>query len=160
MAKGKKYDPEIKEQALALLAVYDSVSKVSKELNLPWSTVDTWKKEKSGEKDGFEKLREQKKEEFISNAWSCVMKSQELIMKRLERAWRSEAAIDKIIDEVEAAEDLSLAQRRAIINKLAAIKLDDVSKLGVIMGTMYDKYALASNEPTVNHGGVVRFEEL
>ena len=67
MAKGKKYDPEIKERALALLAVYDSVSKVAKELNLPWSTVDTWKKEKSDDGSGFEKLREQKKEEFIGN---------------------------------------------------------------------------------------------
>lgn len=160
MAKGKKYDPEIKERAIALLAVCDSVSKVAKELNLPWSTVDTWKKEKSDGGDGFEKLREQKKEEFIQNAWSCVMKSQGLIMKRLERAERSEAAIDKLIDEVESDSDLSYPERKALITKLAAIKLDDVSKLGVIMGTMYDKFALASNEPTVNHGGVVRFEEL
>ncbi len=160
MAKGKKYDPEIKERAIALLAVYDSVSKVAKELNLPWSTVDTWKKEKSDEGGGFEKLREQKKEEFIQNAWSCVMKSQGLIMKRLERAERSEAAIDELIDEVESDSDLSYPERKALITKLAVIKLDDVSKLGVIMGTMYDKYALAANEPTVNHGGVVRFEEL
>ena len=160
MAQGKKFGAEIREKALALLASGKSVPDVARELGLKYSTVYGWNVKQGTDDPHFEELKSLKKEEFIKNAWNCVMESQSLIMKRLERARRSEEAIDKLIDEVESDSDLSYPERKALITKLAAIKLDDVSKLGVIMGTMYDKYALASNEPTVNHGGVVRFEEL
>ena len=160
MAQGKKFSAEIREKALALLASGKSVPEVAKECNLNYNTVYGWNVRQGKDDPRFEELKSQKKEEFIQNAWACVMKSQSLIMKWLERAQASEEAIDKLIDEVESDPDLSYPERKALISKLAAIKLDDVSKLGVIMGTMYDKYALAANEPTVNHGGVVRFEEL
>ena len=166
--KGKKYDPEVKERALALLAVNDSVSKVARELNLPWSTVDCWKKEALKDadgNDGFVKLREQKKEEFIEGAWDIVMRSQRLITRRLDRAEKEEAELDRLLDEVECMsdEDISDAQRRVLVKRIMDLKLDDIGKLGTVMGTMFDKHSLALNQPTVVHGGEVavkRFEDM
>ena len=162
MAQGKKFSAEIREKALALLASGKSVPEVAKECNLNYNTVYGWNVRQGKDDPRFEELKSLKKEEFIKNAWDCVMRSQRLIKRRLERVERSEDAIDKLIDEIveNTDEDVTFADKRALINKLSAIELPDLSKLGVIMGTMYDKYALASNEPTVNHGGVVRFEEL
>lgn len=165
MAQGKKFGAEIKEKALALLASGKSVPDVAKELKLNYNTVYGWNVRQGKDDPHFEELKSLKKEEFIKNAWECVMKSQRLIMRRLERVERSEDAIDKLIDEIveNTDEDVTFADKRALINKLAAIELPDLSKLGVIMGTMYDKFALASNEPTAVVGGQVtlkRFEEL
>ena len=166
--KGKKYDPEVKERALALLAVNDSVSKVAKELNLPWSTVDCWKKDAlkdAASGDGFVKLREQKKEDFINGAWDIVMRAQRLITKRLDRAEKQESELDRLLDEIECIpdEELSDVQRRMLVKRITDLKLDDIGKLGTVMGTMFDKHALALNQPTAIHGGEVvvrRFEDL
>ena len=40
------------------------------------------------------------------------------------------------------------------------LKLPDIGKLSSVMGTMYDKRALARGEPTENVGGVIKFEDL
>lgn len=164
MAQGKKYPQEIKEKALALLAVNTNVSAVARELGLPRSTIVTWQQEVQNDED-FGKLREQKKEEFINGAWDIVMRSQRLIAKRLDRAEKDEEKIDILLDEVESLseDDLSDAQRRVLVKRITDLKLDDIGKLGTVMGTMFDKHALALNQPTVVHGGEVavrKFEEL
>ena len=41
--KGQKYNDDIKEKAIAMLTVNNSVSYVAKKLELPRSTVKTWK---------------------------------------------------------------------------------------------------------------------
>ena len=69
MARGQKYNDDLKEKALALLAVNNSVSFVAKELGLPRSTVKTWKEvyDKEAEESGgptIAKLRKEKKEGF------------------------------------------------------------------------------------------------
>ncbi|MBR2474173.1 MAG: transposase [Clostridia bacterium] len=164
MAQGKKYPQEIKEKALALLAVNTNVSAVARELGLPRSTIVTWQQEAENDED-FGKLRQQKKEEFISGAWDIVMRAQRLINRRLDRAEKEEAELDRLLDEVECMSDdeLSDAQRRVLVKRITDLKLDDIGKLGTVMGTMFDKHALALNQPTTIHGGEVavrKFEEL
>lgn len=164
MAQGKKYPQEIKEKALALLAVNTNVSAVARELGLPRSTIVTWQQEAQNDED-FGKLREQKKEEFINGAWDIVMRAQRLIAKRLDRAEKDDERLDMLLDEVEdmSDDDISDAQRRAIVKRISDLKLDDIGKLGTVMGTMFDKHALALNQPTAIHGGEVvvkRFEDM
>ena len=66
MAKGQKYNDDIREKAIALLTVNNSVSFVARELGLPRSTVKSWKEafdkeaEESGE-DNIAKLRQKRK---------------------------------------------------------------------------------------------------
>ena len=202
MAQGKKYSDEIKERAFALLSVNDNVAEVARQLELPRSTVKTWKekwekqepcantskaafvttdeKTPTGEGESsssgeitsptpsskLAELRQRKKEEFVERAWSMMERSQRLIERRLTRAEEEEAKIDELMKEVilngAAVGLVSQTAKNAVIAKLAEIKLESTKSLAVLLGTLYDKQALAAKEPTVNvSGGIaIKFEDL
>ena len=50
---------------------------------------------------------------------------------------------------------LSRDEQKALIKWLQSVKMDDPAKLTTIIGTLYDKAALATGEPTMNLGGTV-----
>ena len=151
MAQGKKYNDDIKERAFALLACNNSVAEVARSLNLPYSTVKTWKdkylakseelaqKKENGEQSDeldLVKLRQQEKEKLIRNAWRIIGKSQTLIERR----------IDKALDNPDTPECEM-----------------GVRELSTVLGTLYDKASLAAREPTEIVEGELamkRFEEL
>lgn len=162
MARGKKFGEVIKEKAIAMVMSGETLSNVAKELGLGYSTVFGWVKDLETSPN-FEELRKLKREEFINNAWDCVEKAQCLLKRRLKRAIEEEAAFDALIDMVNSNIDLDGVERRAIVNKLSAMRFEDAGKLATVIGTMYDKQALASNDPTCIHGGEVttrRFEDM
>ena len=58
---------------------------------------------------------------------------------------------------------LTSQQRQALYMKLAKIKVDDVKSLATVLGTLYDKQALANKEATTIVEGnitVRKFEDL
>ncbi len=170
MAQGKRYSDEIKEKALALLAVYDNNAlKVAKELGLPYSSVANWKYDKKKEEElgkseqELEQLRQDNKKQFINNAWDIISKAQNLLERRLNRAIECEDEIDRLIDELIEDDDLGEQQRKAILSKLKSLKLEDTRELSTVLGTLYDKQALANKEATsIVEGniGVKKFEDL
>lgn len=171
MAKGKKYNDDIKEKAFALLAVNNSVSYVAEQLGLPRSTVKSWKeaydkKAIEGGEDTIAKLRQKKKEEFVEGAWNLIGKVQTLLERRLGRAIESEDVIDELVDEILALDhkDLTDTQRKALYSKIMAIKVESVKELSVVLGTLYDKQALANKEATAivdgNINTTIKFEDL
>lgn len=170
MAKGQKYNDDIKEKAIALLTVNNSVSYVARELGLPRSTVKSWKEafdkeaEDSGE-DTIAKLRQKKKEDFIKGAWGLIDLAQGVLEKRLKRARDNEESLDELVDEINKLDykTLTSQQRQALYMKLAKIKVDDVKSLATVLGTLYDKQALANKEATTIVEGnitVRKFEDL
>lgn len=167
MAKGQKYNDDIKERAFALLAVNNSVSYVARELGLPRSTVKSWKEaydreaEKSGE-DTIAKLRQKKKEEFVDNAWGLIGKAQTLLERRLDRAIEGEDEIDALVDEITQLDHKQLtdSQRKALYSRIAAIKVESVKELAVVLGTLYDKQALANKEATAIVEGSVAIKKF
>lgn len=190
MAKGKKYNDDIKERAFALLACQNNVSYVAKALDLPYSTVDTWRKQFIAQSEELEKkrrenpssennevyedndeldlvrLRKKKKEEFVENAWSLIGKVETLLERRLGRAIKSEDVIDELVEEILALDhkDLTDTQRKALYSKIMAIKVESVKELSVVLGTLYDKQALANKEATAivdgNINTTIKFEDL
>lgn len=168
MAKGQKYNDDIKEQAIAMLTVNNSVSFVARELGLPRSTVKTWKiqfdkeAEANGE-DNIAKLRQKKKEEFVSKAWDIIDIGKEILLRRFRRALESEDKLDALEKELMTLPntDLSTEQKKALARKLAVIKVEDVGKLTTALGTLYDKQALASNEATSREEQIIKkFEDF
>lgn len=170
MAKGQKYNDDIKEKAIALLTVNNSVSYVARELGLPRSTVKSWKEafdkeaEDSGE-DTIAKLRQKKKEDFIKGAWGLIDLAQGVLEKRLKRARDNEESLDELVDEINKLDykTLTSQQRQALYMKLSKIKVDDVKSLATVLGTLYDKQALANKEATAIVEGnitVRKFEDL
>lgn len=189
MAQGKKYNDDLKERAFALLACNNSVAYVAKELDLPYSTVKTWEKKflaqseelarqekerddgspndevaKSNDELDLAKLRKKKKEEFVESAWDLISKCETLIERRLNRAIGSEDVIDELLDEILQLDhkELTEPQRKALYSRIAAIKIENVKELAVVLGTLYDKQALANKEATsiVDNNVTIKFEDL
>lgn len=92
MAKGKKFNDDIREKAFAMLATNNNLSEVAREVGVNESTLRTWKSEKRN--DEFTKLRQKKKEEFVNRAWDIVKLGQELILKELNEAKNNNTSID------------------------------------------------------------------
>lgn len=150
MASGKKYNDDIMEKAFALLACNNSVAEVARALNLPYTTVKTWRskylakskeiaeKEEKGEHSDeldLAKARLQQKEKFIDNAWRTIGKAQSMLERKLDRA----------------------------LEQNDPEKEPSVKELTIAIGTLYDKASLAAQEPTEIVGGEVvmkRFEDL
>ena len=189
MAQGKKYNDDLKERAFALLACNNSVAYVAKVLDLPYSTVKTWEKKflaqseelarqekeqndgspnyevtKSNDELDLAKLRKKKKEEFVESAWGLISKCKTLIERRLNRAIGSEDVIDELLDEILQLDhkELTEPQRKALYSRIAAIKIENVKELAVVLGTLYDKQALANKEATsiVDNNVTIKFEDL
>lgn len=119
-------------------------------------------------RDGLEpatlnELRNQKKAEFVNRAWGMLERTQILLERRIVRAEQNEAAIDKIVKLIEqkgATDGLNQTERNALYRELSELKLESAKSLAVLLGTLYDKQALAAKEPTVNVGGAIKFEDL
>lgn len=188
MARGQKYNDDIKEKAFALLAVNNNVQEVAKQLDLPYNTVKTWEKKFLKEAEEQQKvkaeaennqeaednqdtnlrtenlveLRNKKKKEFVDSSWNIISKAQTLLERRITRALEKEDELDSLVTEIEQLDykDLSQEQRKALHKKMAAIKVEDVGKLATMLGTLYDKQALANNEATSKVDGVIRIEDI
>lgn len=189
MAQGKKYSDEIKEKAIALLSC-NNASFVAEQLSLPYSTVKTWEikalkqakrdletREASEGDDEVTKptkrfteqnlieLRQKKKEDFINDAWKLIDLSKGVLEKRLTRARDNEEALDELVDEICKLDykTLTTQQRQALYMKLSKIKVEDVKSLATVLGTLYDKQALANKEATAIVEGsitVKKFEDF
>lgn len=153
MARGKKFNDDIKEKALAMLATNNNLAEVAKQLNIHENTLRSWRD--NPKNDEFVELRAKKKREFVEKSWKIIEDAQKLLGRRIKRALVSEDDIDTLVKEITELdyEDLSKEQRQALYRKISAIKIDDVGRLATVLGTIYDKQALASNDSTVNIGG-------
>ena len=185
MAKGQRISQKQIEVMRAYLAAGSSLSETARKMGLPKSTVATWKKRFVSEEppvqgagdeqartqkgagarvgDGrtFEELRTFNQERFIEDAGEIVAASQELIKYNLEKAFEQREKIDKVIDLLaERGAVLTDKELRKVLLTLLEMKTPDIGKLSSVMGTMYDKRALARGEPTENVGGVIKFEDL
>ena len=165
--RGKKYNDDVRERALAMLATNNSVSFVAQEMNIPRSTLESWRvsadkhARESGE-DTLEELRAQRKEQFINSAWDSIDAAMKLIHSRLIRALDEEKQLDEIIDKLTVAE-LPPNELRAAVRRLNVLKVEDLRTLTMAMATLYDKAALAAKEATAIIDGTVqhiRFEDL
>ncbi len=154
------YGDRERELAYALYAVSGNVSQVADKLGIPRSTVGEWLKKYSP--DALEEIRRAHKEVFISEAWAMIGDAQTILSRRLNRAINSEDAIDELIRIVEERPDEELSDdvKKNLIKRLKAISCEDISKVATVMGTLYDKSALASKEATAIIGGTVKFEDF
>ena len=149
--QGSKYTDREKEQALALLAI-KPLKEVAEELQMPERTLRDWRDTQEKINPEFAKLRLEKKEEFVKDAWEIIGKANILLKKKINRAIEEEEKIDDAIDKVCRDTEISKEEKRSLLNKLNALKVDNLGQLSTVIGTLYDKQALINKESTVNHG--------
>lgn len=154
--RGQKYPEEIRIRAMEMLTV-GSVAEVARALNLPEGTLQTWKEQKTkGSKEfaeNFKELREEKKKNFVEQSWKSIDLANQLIEKRLKRALDKEKEIDELLEV--ATDSFTDNKERAAYSKglgknIAKMRLDDISKIAITYGTLYDKQALAQGDSTQN----------
>jgi len=120
---GKRIDDKRREQARAIIYLNPDVSEpeLARSIGIGKSTAHYLKKDIVDNEigsDNLETLREQKKAEFIQEAWDTVKKIHLKINDKLDAM---------------SADELKKA---------------NIRDLAIALGTIYDKQALASGEPT------------
>jgi hypothetical protein len=123
MARGKKTSEDKREQVKAVLYLNPlaSQSEIARQTRIPLTTVHEMLKEEGFlDKDKYEELRESKKQEFIGKAFDLAMET-----------------LDVIGDKITSLKDIE------------ALKKANIRDLTTALGTLYDKQALASGEPTI-----------
>ena len=160
MARGQKQPNNADRERARALLLTDTVASVARQLGRPWSTIKDWKKEFERD-NSFVKLREERKKKFVNDAWDLIDMSRRIIARRLERALDGEDVLDELCDEI--MQDVTPEKRKAIRDKFTALKIENVKDIAVVLGTIYDKQALANKEPTNILDGEVsvkKFEDL
>jgi transposase-like protein len=165
MAASSKYSYKIKEEALSMMMTRENVSEVSRALGIPPSTLYMWREEhnKANPDDTVANRRKKRQEEFVDKAWGIIADAQEIIAQRLKATRKDEENINILLEQLASDEEITADERKAIVEKLKAMRVDDIGKLTTTMGIMYDKQALANNEPTQNikaNINVVKFEDI
>jgi DNA-binding transcriptional MerR regulator len=167
----RRYTDKDRITALELLALGHSLSDVSRQLNIPVTTIHNWDKNKTeGAKEikkelnseELERIRKEKKEEFVAKANDIIKKGLSLLDKRITRALEEEESLDELICELvkkNNENELSIAEIKEIANKLKEMKVQRVSEITTAIGTLYDKQALAIGEATVNAGIKIVIED-
>lgn len=161
MAKGQKYTDDIKERALAEYATCGNVKETARKLKIPYSTVRGWLDRK--EPDELDKVRDEKKREFIEGAWDVVINGTKLENRRIKTALSKEAEFEKIIEEITNMSPKEVPEniKAIIIPKLRMLQVQDLKSIAIAVGTMYDKRALAEGEVTErSESGVVILPEI
>ena len=151
MASGKKPTEEAKERLKAVIYLNPDAPKTSwaRESGIPEATVhEILKDENFLDKDKFEEARAIKKQEFINQAWETVQKALKLADKRFSKALEDEEAIEHLIEAVQD-HDLTQAEKKSLISRLNGLQMNNIRDIAVALGTIYDKQALASGEPTM-----------
>lgn len=149
--RGKKTSEEDKEKVRTVIYLNPEATHtdISRETGIPRSTVIEVMKDKNFiDKDKFDEARQIKKQEFIDKAWSVVQKALELTERRFNKALDNEAQFDDLMSQIASDGSMTGKEREALINKLRAVEMANIKDIAITLGTIYDKQALASGEPT------------
>lgn len=144
-----------REKAIALYSAGFSQTEISKNTGVARSTISEWLKKHREENPDTEidAIRTQKKNEFVSQAWEILRSSMDLLQGRVQTALEHEAALDDLIRELEADPSVSQNEKKALIGKIRALQTHNIRDISTVIGTIYDKQALAQGETTQNIGG-------
>jgi hypothetical protein len=151
---GKRLDDKQIEQIKALLATGAAKNEIAKKCGVSWETVDRIEK---ANPDEIQSYREQKKAEFVNEAWQDIKAAMTLGRQKIRLATVTidsfQGTIDKLIDLLQdnarGQEDpLNSRDIIELIKAISSVTSIPLSHISTYFGTLYDKQALASGEAT------------
>jgi transposase-like protein len=157
------YDEELDETE-EVEEVKEDINEVANE-SVNEVTNESTKKVTNSTFSGLAELRRKNKEKFINDAWGLIDKTKTILERRLDRAIESENEIDKLVEEITQLDYKTLTdtQRKSLYTRISAIKVESLKEIAVVLGTLYDKQALANKEATTIVEGnieVKKFEDF
>ena len=148
----KKVSDDKKEQVRAVLMVNPDAScrEIGKVVDMSYRTALDVKKDilSNDVEDIFSQQRTIKKQEFINEAWEVVSKALKLTNKRFTKALEDEDAIQEMVNIINSDKTLKGAEQQSLYRRLKDLQMTNVRDIAIALGTIYDKQALASGEPT------------
>ena len=168
---GTRKRTKLTEEQIGALRAECSVNSnnvaVAEKFGIAESTVRKYRKEFNKD-PAYANLCEDKKAKFTEIGWDTIIHSSELLNKRIKRANEAETELDKLLHDtvklmVKKDSGFSEGTIDAFVKKFMSLQLHDMSKVATVLGTIYDKVALASKEPTQNIStniNTIKFEDL
>ena len=160
MPKGKQTPPETIYKVMTSWAVTNNYSETARALGLAESTVRKIVADNK-DKEEFARLCDEKKKDFADKATEIIDKGLELINRRLSVALDKQAELDKLIDEIDSAdeEEISYKQKMRAISLIEEAQIQKIKDISTMIGTLYDKRALAKGESTNNTSVNIKLPE-
>lgn len=153
-----KHKTELQEKAFELYDKGIGKSKIAKQLGVPVSTVADWiKKRELPEEVVLKKAVE--KIDFVTQSTDIIEKSMQLMTRRLESCIDFENEFAAFMEMLSSDEELSKPAYKAIVSKLSILQIAKTSDLTSMVGTLYDKRALAKGESTASTTIKVEMDE-
>jgi hypothetical protein len=149
--RGKPIDGGKREEVKAVLYLNPDISQrdLAKTVNLPKTTAAQIMKNVESEcVDDFDRIRAEKKQQFINEVWEVIGKALKLTNKRFTKALEDEEAMQEMVDIINKDKTLKGAEQQALYRKLKDLQMTNIRDIAIALGTIYDKQALASGEPT------------
>ena len=146
----EKLAADIIEKMKALLAAGYAKNSIAEKLNVSWSTVDRYSQDFDGKE--MESLREQKKREFIADAWQDIKAAMYLGRQKIKLATvtieQFQPTIDRLVQLLEQNDDTNGRDIVELIKALSSVTNIPLAHISTYFGTLYDKQALANGEAT------------
>ncbi len=150
MARGKSHPEEVKEQARARVAAGEQKSKVAKSLGIALSTLSGWLGQDV--KDAHEQVRTDRKTKFINKAWDSVENTLQFADQKVKAATVAQEQFNELINNFTEAlresDDINARDIKEVVVALASLMDIPLNHASTFVGTIYDKIALASGDPT------------
>ena len=160
MARGKKTSPEVIYQVMESWATTQNYSETARALGMAVTTVEKIVKTNK-DKPEFVKLCDEKKKGFADKATAIIDKGLKLIDMRLSTALDKQYELDRLIDEISNSdeEEISYKQKVSAISLIQEAQIQKIKDISTMIGTLYDKRALAKGESTNNTKVVIELPE-
>lgn len=151
MPKGKQTPPEVVYQVLTSWATTNNYSETARDLNMAESTVRKIVADNK-DKPEFATLCDEKKKDFADKASAIIDKGLKILDMRLSTALDKQYELDRLIDEIDSAdeEEIPYKQKMRAISLIEEAQIQKIKDISTMIGTLYDKRALARGESTQN----------
>ena len=159
MARGKKLDNETIYKIMLSYAVTRNYSETARNLGVPESTVRKVIDDNKNNED-FAILCEQKRNEFVDKANKIIDKATNLLEKRLDTALENQEELEEILETAMMLDNKEFndSEKKALIKRIRKLQVNGLNEITTAIGTIYDKRALASGEPTSNERLTINIE--
>lgn len=156
MATGNKLDLQTIEKIRAFVALGKPYNQIARELGISWASVQKYAEEAA---DEVQKLREQKKQQFIDDIWKSIRSALRLGQHKIDLAMAAEEKLEELMDTLREKE-VEPDKIMALMKELSKAMSIPLAHISTYIGTLYDKQALMQGDPTSREESTLKIAEM
>lgn len=138
-----------KEEALAVYVLTGNMSKAAAAVGATVNTFKRWLVAADKDVPKVKEAREEARTRFIREAWETVFKGITVGNTMMSFVLENGDKIDKAFEAVANA-DIDEREKSDLLKVMASLTKIPLRDLAIYVGTVYDKIALATGQPTAN----------